>query len=136
MKHLLIPIDGSDRSIQSIELVKGLFSTGQVDVTLITVCEEFDSIRSEYEMEEARNELMPMLDGIADMLPGFRVTKHVSFGRAGNSILEYAEENGTDIIVVTKSAHPGLSIFIGSVAVYLVKYAKCVVIIAPEKFRQ
>lgn len=135
MKHLLLPIDGSNRSIRSVELVKELFSPEQVGVYLITVREEFDAIRSKYEMEEARKELMPMLDEIADMLPGFHVTKHISFGRAGQSILEYAEEQGIDTIVITKATHSALSVFIGSVAVYLVKYAKCVVMIAPERLK-
>lgn len=133
MKHLLLPIYGSKRCIQSVDLVKELFSPGQVEVTLITIREDIEAIRSKYEMEEARKELMPMLDDIADILVGFHVNKHVSFGRAGQSILEYAEENGIDTIIITKSTHSALSIFIGSVAVYVVKYAKCVVMIAPEK---
>lgn len=42
MKHLLLPIDGSERSIQSVELVKDLFLPEQVDVTLITVSENYE----------------------------------------------------------------------------------------------
>ncbi len=133
MKHLLLPIDGSERSTRSVELVRELFTPEEVDVTLINVQEEFEEVRSLYEMDEARKELMPMLDEIAALLPDFRITKHISFGRAGQSILEYAEENNIDIIIITKATHPGLSVMIGSVAIYLVKHAKCIVMIAPDQ---
>lgn len=136
MKHLLLPIDGSERSIRSVELIKELFSPEQIDVTLIAVRENNETILSKYDMEEAKKELMPRLNEVADILPGFQVKKHVSFGRAGQSIIEYAENHGIDTIVITKSTHSALSVFIGSVAVYVVKYAKCVVMIAPEKAKK
>jgi nucleotide-binding universal stress UspA family protein len=37
------------------------------------------------------------------------------------------------MIVITKQTHKGLSVFIGSVAVHVVKYAKCPVIVLPDE---
>ena len=133
MEKLLLPIDGSERSLRSVELVKELFPNDKVEVTLITVVENYDSVLSQYELEQAKKEYQPRLDEIAQLLPGYQIRKHVAFGKAGQVILDYADRHGIDAIIITKATHGALSVFIGSVAAHVVKYAKCLVMIAPER---
>ena len=131
MKHLLVPIDGSDRSMQSVTAIKCIFSPQQADITLITVREDLDS-SSTVILDKMARETMPILDAVAGILPEYTVSKVVEFGIAGNAILKYAKQHRMDMIVITKHTHSAKSIFLGSVAVHLVKYAPCPVIVLPE----
>lgn len=132
MKKILLPIDGSDRSRKSVDFVKGFYSPQGVDLTVVTVREDMEFIRSEEELQDARNEVTPLLAAIADKLSGYSVKTQVLFGKAGEEILNYAEHNGTDIIIMTKSTRTGWSRIIGSVTSHVVKYANCIVVIVPE----
>lgn len=131
MKRILLPIDGSKRSIKSIDLVKTLYKPDQVDVSIILVKED-DGIRSESDYKQIKEETMPFLDEVAGKLEGFNVKKHVRVGDAGEEILKFAESDETDIIIMTKSTRKGWTQMIGSVTAHVVKYAKCIVMIIPE----
>lgn len=72
------------------------------------------------------------LNEIAKELKGYDVTVKISRGQAGEEILKAADEFGTDLIVMTKSTKKGWTQTIGSVTAYCVKYARCIVVIAPE----
>ena len=63
MKHLLIPIDGSERSINSVKAIEQLFPSNQVDVTLLTVREDVDSA-SRGILEQMERESMPLLEAL------------------------------------------------------------------------
>lgn len=132
MLNLLVPIDGSDRSKQSIDWIKERYMPGDISVTLLFVREDWDDIRSKEQYAIAKEEVLPLLRESADTLSGFSVTTQVRFGRAGEEILRFAEEEKIDTIVMTKSTKPGWIQMIGSVANHVVKYAKCVVVIVPE----
>ena len=132
MLNLLVPIDGSDRSKQSIDWIKERYMPGDISVTLLFVREDWDDIRSKGQYAMAKEEVLPLLRESADTLSGFSVTTQVRFGRAGEEILRFAEEEKIDTIVMTKSTKPGWIQMIGSVANHVVKYAKCVVVIVPE----
>jgi nucleotide-binding universal stress UspA family protein len=66
-------------------------------------------------------------------LPRYQVNKAVEYGMPGNVILRYAKEHRMDAIMITKRTTTPLSIFMGSVATHLVKYAHCPVIVLPEE---
>jgi nucleotide-binding universal stress UspA family protein len=131
MKRLLVPIDGSERSITSVEAIKSIFQPNQVKITLLTVREDFDST-SALILEGMKKETMPILDKVADQLSDYEVEKTVEIGIAGSVILRYAMHHKIDMIVITKHTHKALSVFLGSVAVHVVKYAHCPVIVLPE----
>ena len=133
MKNILVPLDGTERSLQSVQLVKELFDPKEVKITLLTVREDYKSPEALYETEKVVKETLPMLDASAKQLEGYTVTEHVGFGQAGETILEYAESQDIDTIIISRATHSGWSMFVGSVAVHIVKYAKCIVIIVPEK---
>lgn len=133
MKKILLPVDGSERSRQTVELVKSLYGFDTVEITVVIVREDLEAMRSTYDLNAAKEEVKPFLDEILTQLEGYSVTERVLFGRAGEEILNYAHENDIDIIIMTKSTRSGWSRIIGSVAMHVVKYAKCIVMIVPEK---
>lgn len=135
MKHLLVPIDGSKRSITSVEAIKSIFQPNQAKVTLLTVREDFDST-SAMVLEGMKKESMPVLDKVAQQLCDYEVEKVVEIGIAASVILRYAMHHDIDMIVITKHTHKALSVFLGSVAVHVVKYAHCPVIVLPEPKRE
>ncbi len=132
MRNILIPIDGTERSMKSVILVKSLYPANDVKITLLMVREDMENLYSEEELEKAKSLLKPALDVVADQLNGYSVEKEIVFGNAGKAILIYAEQNDIDIIVMTKSTRTTWLQRIGSVTEYVVKYAKCIVMIAPE----
>lgn len=132
MKKILLPIDGSSRSIKSIDLVRTLYKEDQVDISIVMVREDFEQIRSEADYEHLKEETMPLLDQAAEKLNGYKVGKYVRTGYAGEEILKFAEAENTDIIIMTKSTRKGWTQMIGSVTTHVVKYAKCIVMIIPE----
>lgn len=132
MKHLLIPIDGSDRSIEAVDAIKSIYTPDKVRITLITVREDVDTT-SQVFFTKMEAESMKVLDKAEKKLPGYEVHKIVKFGVAGNTIIKYAKQNDVDIIAVVKRTHKGISTFIGSVSVHLIKYAHCPVVVLPEE---
>lgn len=132
MKNILIPIDGTQRSMKAVDLVKSLYEPHAVTIILLTVREDIASLFSAKEFEKVKKEMKSTLDAVADQMPGFQVKKEVVIGRAGEEILNCANQNNVDTIVMTKSTKDGWSQVIGSVASHIVKYAACIVIIVPE----
>lgn len=132
MKHLLIPIDGTSRSLKTISFVKDLYKPNEVHITLLMVREDIELLRSEQDYELAKKELEPLLDCLSKELNEYQGSKRISFGRAAETILEIAETEGVNIIAMTKSTRHGLYRMIGSVTTHIVKYASCIVMIVPE----
>lgn len=131
MKHLLIPMDGSARSMQAVKAMARIFPPDRVDVTLLTVREDVDS-SSRTILDQMAEETMPLLNQAAALIPQYTVHKAVEFGIPGSIILRYAKQHAIDIIIIAKRSNTALSILLGSVATHLVKYAHCPVIVLPE----
>ena len=68
MLNLLVPIDGSDRSKQSIDWIKERYMPSEVSVTLLIVREDWDDIRSKEQYELDKEEVLPILRESADSL--------------------------------------------------------------------
>ena len=94
MKKILIPIDGTERSKQSVELVKDYYKNEQVTIHLLSVREDYEDVRSKedaaYMKEEVQQEV---LDPIKEMLSGYVVKEDVRLGKAAEEILAYSSEN-------------------------------------------
>ncbi len=132
MKKILLPIDGSKRSIKSIDLVKTLYYPDQVNISIILVREDFEGIRSEADYEHVKQESMPLLNEVSLKLEGYNVNKYIRTGYAGEEILKFSQAEDIEIIIMTKSTRKGWTQMIGSVTTHVVKYAKCIVMIIPE----
>ena len=132
MRKVLIPIDGSDRSIKSVEVAKSLFKPGDVYIKLFLVREDLLGPLPDGSLEPPAGMAKKCLEEADAMLEGYDHEISIVFGRAGEQILETAKDDVVDMIVMTKSTKKGWVQAIGSVTSYVVKYAPCVVMIAPE----
>lgn len=132
-RKVLIPIDNTKRSLHSLKFIKTLYTPEDVDVTIMMVKEDTDTMRSENEFELARKEIDNTLYGVAyQFLEEYSVKTHVGFGNAGDEILDFAENANIDIVIMTKSSRKGFARIIGSVTSHVVRNAKCIVMIVPE----
>lgn len=61
MRKILLPIDGSERSMKAIEWVETQFSPNDVDITILIVREDLNDMRSMDEYEQAKLESQPIL---------------------------------------------------------------------------
>lgn len=133
-KKVLIPVDGSERSMHSIEWVKKLFKEDEVDITLINVIEivlvnDKVDIDQRYNAEKISNEF---LEKAAEKLEGYDVKKYCTFGYAADRILKKAKLDKFDMIIMTRSTKKGLDKIIGSVTTKVVKNAENLILIVPE----
>ena len=119
MKKILLPVDGSKRSIRTVEMVKQLCDPADSDITVVKVVSAQLYINSMDEIKHNAEKAQPELTAVADMLPGYQVKTQVLLGSApGVEIVEYAKESGTEMIIMTRSSRGPLR-KLGSVATYI-----------------
>ena len=101
MKKILLPVDGSKRSIRTVEMVKQLCDPADSDITVVKVVSAQLYINSMDEIKHNAEKAQPELTAVADMLPGYQVKTQVLLGSApGVEIVEYAKESGTEMIII------------------------------------
>ena len=116
MNKILLPVDGSKRSLRTVEMVQRLCDPAKV-VSAQLYINSLDEIKRNAEKAQ------PELDAVAALLPGYQVKTQVLLGSApGAEIVEYAKETGTDMIIMTRSSRGPLR-KLGSVATYIVRNA-------------
>lgn len=133
-RKVLIPIDGTERSMHSLEFIKSIFSKDSVEIEIMNVKELvfIDGISLADEIKNSEKIGMRILDNAAEIMEGYDVSTHFTFGYAADEIVRRSKEQEIDIIVMTKSTKKGLTRIIGSVTASVVKQAKCIVMIVPE----
>ena len=136
MKRILIPVDGTPRSLLACEEVKQSFSPNAFEIILLMV-RESQSLAPDLTDpdEEATREMESRLDEIAADLDKYQVIKKTVAGKPGNRIVECAREMGARMIVMTKSTKAGQTNVLGDTASYVIRYAPCNVMIAQESGR-
>lgn len=134
MKKVLLPIDGTMRSIDAAQFIAENFNPNDVEVIAVTVREDYYAFAmTQTDAQRVINETMPIFDNIGNILKDFKLTKKVLIGRkAGEEIVFFAKENDIDTIVMTKSSKRGIKNFIGSVAAYVVSHSGCTIYSIPE----
>ncbi|WP_203522549.1 universal stress protein [Fusobacterium sp. IOR10] len=149
MKKVLIPLDGSERSLHSISLMKELYKPTDAEIILMYVEEGTEEIykdldetlkgktyeegRKIFESHDLKGRIEAKLDETLKLVEGYSVKKEVFFDKkVGKEILKVADDNEVDLIIMTKSTKKGFEKMIGSVTSYVVKHAKCIVLIVPE----
>ncbi|MEL7648809.1 MAG: hypothetical protein AAGU76_11990 [Sedimentibacter sp.] len=80
MKRILIPIDGTKRSMKTVELVKNLYQPDMVEITVVMVKEDIDMTCSEQEYDKVKKEIAPMISEVEIQLSGFIVHTVCSIG--------------------------------------------------------
>jgi nucleotide-binding universal stress UspA family protein len=133
-RNVLVPIDFSDHSFRALEAAREMVERGS-DLHVIHVLPEIlvtepgviwgeidDSSRSKHAEEAIREK-------IADAnYRGVHVA--VRIGDRGQNIVDYAAENGIELIVMPSHGRTGLKhLLIGSVAERVVRLAHCPVLV-------
>jgi len=137
---ILVPLDGTERSMHSLNWLKKFFSKVDTSITLINVVETIltnvmmdplvvDSIPTLDYLTEHSNSV---LDKALNELEGYEVEKVSILGYAADEILRKAEKDSFDIIIMTKCSKKGLHRLIGSVTSKVVRNAKVSVIVIPD----
>ena len=147
MKKVLIPIDGSPSSVKAAEQAVELAKKCGGDIIFLTVVEVKSDIAyadlgvmvtgEYYDIRDTliKNKMEhdgKVLDSIVSALDtsGLKTDKRVVFGEAHPKIVETAEKNECDLIVM---GHRGLNtfqrFFLGSVAKRVIEDAPCSVMI-------
>ncbi|MBD5644629.1 universal stress protein [Clostridium botulinum] len=130
---VLVPVDSSERSNYSLNLLENMFDKNQVEVTLINVKEvQVNNIfliqqqikklkdKSEKIMKEAKQKIKNL---------GYEYEMYSCFGMPADKIVEKAEKDNFDMIVMAKSNKKGLEKIKGSVTTKVVKTSEVPVIV-------
>lgn len=135
-KKILIPIDGTDRSLISLNYLKNNFKPEDVEVILMNVREIvfINGMAVSEEVKDAEVIGKTILREAGEKIEEFDYKKEFSFGYAGDEILRYAEDNDIDIILMAKNTKKKFTTLVGSVTAHVVKKAKCIIIIIPELY--
>ena len=132
MIKLLLPIDGSARSVKAAEQVRILYKKEDVEVILMTVCGDCGFVNDQPELDRIRVGTSGIFKRAEDILEGYRIKKIVDFGHIGNTILKHIEDEKAAAVIMTRSTREGHFKHLGSVTSHVVKYARCLIIIVPE----
>lgn len=132
MKKILIPLDGTERSMHSIDLVKNLYNKDEVEITLLYIKEDVKSMIMEEDLAAAEKDMQKVATPAIKELAGYKLNCEFGLIDPGSEIVKRAMMNSIDIIVMTKSTKKGLTRMIGSVTSYVVRNTPCIVMIVPE----
>ncbi|MDF1717603.1 MAG: universal stress protein [Antarcticimicrobium sp.] len=128
--NILIPVSfDADRDVSAPMKLAEMLSTPEAQVTLLHVVEHIPGYAISYMpedyMAEARQAIQQELEDMAAKLPNARAV--VIEGHSGRSILEWAEINKPDLIIIA-SHRPGMQdLLLGSTAAQVVRHAQCAV---------
>ena len=133
-KKVLVPIDGSGNSMNSLDFIKGIFKKEEVEITLMNVREIVftDDIIISAEIDSAKKIADEILLSAEKELCGYDIKKYFTYGYAADEIIRKSKEDKSDFIVITKSSKSVFRRILGSVTVNVAKKAECIVMIVPE----
>ncbi len=129
-KNIIVPIalDHERDTNAALDIARALLADGGT-ITALNVIDQLPSYATEYlpadhavhQEEGIANAVSEVVGSAAD------ITVTVIHGHSGRSIVQYAEDNGVDLIVIA-SHRPGLQdYFLGSTAARVVRHAPCAV---------
>ena len=123
MKNVLLPIDGSVRSLRTIDMVKQICDPRQVTVTMVMVLPDQMHIDGQFERERIRRKAEQEMATFAALLEGWTVDTVLLRGNPGPEVVQFAREKGYDTLIMTRSSRGPLQ-KLGSVATYIVRNAQ------------
>ena len=142
IKRILVPLDFSTSSRRALDYAVGVAQKFDASLHLVHVCETPSMMTASIDAyaiayadwnqrlgEEAERELVK----ISTSLKGIVVTTEVLFGRAAAAIIEAAETNAADLIVMGTHGHGAvMHVLMGNVAERVVRTAACPVLTVRE----
>ena len=128
--NILVPvIFDNEHDITAPIKLAGMLKSPDAKITFLHVIEHVPAYAVSYITQDLQSELRVALrdelEKLAKRLPG--AEGHVVEGHSGRTIVEYANENRVDLIILA-SHRPGLEdYFLGSTASHVVRHASCAV---------
>ncbi len=129
--NILVPISfDPDRDVSAPLKLAQLLATPEAKITLLHVVEQVPAYAISYMsadyMAETRKALETELAALAKTLPN-NASSQVIEGHSGRSILDWAEANKPDLVIIS-SHRPGMQdLLLGSTASQVVRHAACAV---------
>ncbi|MEY8829862.1 universal stress protein [Sedimentitalea sp. XS_ASV28] len=129
-RNILVPISfDADRDTSGPLKLAQLLATPDAQVTLLHVVEHIPGYAISYMPDDylkaAREAIQEQLSEMAATLPNAQGI--VIEGHSGRSILDWAEQNSPDLIIIA-SHRPGMQdLLLGSTAAQVVRHANCAV---------
>ncbi|MEG0181811.1 MAG: universal stress protein [Peptostreptococcaceae bacterium] len=136
IKRVLVPVDKSEKTLESLEQLKVLFKKEDVQVVLLHVIDDFntsvvDYVSEEY-LETVKTLSTSLLDRAAENIKGYDVIKMSLIGSPTKEILEAMDTQNIDLVIMTKVGAGSLEKYIlGSVTSKVVKKADVPILIIP-----
>jgi universal stress protein F len=126
--NILVPIaldNEDDRTAQALDIAKSLSAEGAT-ITLLHVVEAMPSYAISYISDDILSATRKGIETeLARLAAEIGANSVVISGHSGRSILDYAEEQGSDLIVIA-SHRPGMqTLLLGSTATHVVRHAIC-----------
>jgi nucleotide-binding universal stress UspA family protein len=133
---ILVPLDGSEKSLDSLNWLKKYYKKEDTDVTLLYVAQvvytsslENININPEHPVSYNNGELI--LNNASKLLDGYVVNEAIIHGAIADTILDVAANDSFDLIIMTKSSVKGFSRIFGSVTTKVVRDSEVAVIVIP-----
>jgi nucleotide-binding universal stress UspA family protein len=143
-KKILVPLDGSELSEHALDhLKKILTSSSDISVALLQVVEPFTAIYAggpgattvaQKANKQAETDASAYLNKLASRLKRKRLSVETAVvaGIPADVILDYANQNGVDLIIMSTHGRSGISRwFFGSVAEKVIRHSTIPVLISP-----
>jgi len=138
-KNLLCALDFSDCSRRALELAAALAAEHQAELTLVHVCPLMQAVfpggllqpqpAPLATMEADAQQMLDLWRGRAEELGAVSVRTIVRVGAVWRSIVNLAEEDHSDLIVIGTHGRTGVRhLLLGSVAEQVVRHAHCPVL--------
>lgn len=137
MRKVLVPVDGSGRSLKAVDQVRASFAPSAFEVVLLMVQENVEQPLSEDDANEIYGRLAQRLGKIQKRLDGYKIEKRASIGKAGEKILACAREIDADMIIMTKStsSRNQENRSIGTTAAFVIRNSEWPVMLVPENVK-
>jgi len=133
VKKILAPTDFSDLSARGVRYACQLARDVGAEITIFNAVFVDESGINKGEIEEHRQQLEEFVArNFADVGANLRIRKVVDSGQAYKAIVERAENEQIDLIVMSSHGRSGLSrMMIGSVTDKVLRGASCPVLVVP-----
>jgi universal stress protein F len=132
-KHILVPIDVHHGDVGEHILRVARFLVGDTGrISILTVLEPVPSYVANYipegQLDKSREEARQKLEALARYV-GVTAEVFLRAGNAANGILEEAEAQGCDAIIIGSHRPDYRDYLIGSTAARVVRHAQCTVVV-------
>lgn len=138
-KRVLLPLDGSPLAERALEAAQILAANLEITLLLLRVVERSSYYGFGYDdkhMEEERREASAYLLEVEKKLKEqhISVMTHVADGQAADEIVDYAEVEGVDLIILSSRGYSGFDTWMfGSVAEKVMKGAPCAILVIRQE---